>query len=531
MNLSKQLNEPMTKEYLNSQYNRIFCCKEFDRFDVGTIVTDSLVSLIENVENSITEACDKKLLREFVAEKLFEELEKHTPDVHSAGYLEFSKKVDAFLFCYKLFLNVTEDDFDSKELYEKICKCKNNAKSRKDFSFLPQVIVSLTSFPGRIEKIYQALNSVFTQTFKPDRIILWLAEEQFPTKELPQSLTDYTKLGLEIRWCKEDLRSHKKYFYVMQENPKSLIIVVDDDLIYDSMMVETLVTSYLHFPYAVSAARTHLMKMGEDGKIAPYMQWGNEFSGILGKPSMQLFSTSGAGTLYPPECMDKELFNMENIRLLAPNADDLWFKIMQVKKGTPVVLAKRNEKLVYVPGSQEIGLRHDNRENHGNDIQLAKLLSVYDTDGDLLKEIFKDNYSTDSCVIGVDIVQNNDYGLLDSVGRYLTAAEKAQKENNLLKNKNTELNKRCNELKQYTDDNFVKDYYKYKKESEILSAKLTASENKNKKLSAEIKDIKSSLSFKAGRIITFVPRKLRGAVRCLRDNGLVYTIKRIVGGK
>ena len=47
----------------------------------------------------------------------------------------------------------------------------------------PQYIVSLTSFPARINTAHLAINTLLQQTFKPDRIILWLASEQFAKKE------------------------------------------------------------------------------------------------------------------------------------------------------------------------------------------------------------------------------------------------------------------------------------------------------------------------------------------------------------
>ena len=45
-----------------------------------------------------------------------------------------------------------------------------------------------------------------------------------------------------------------------------------------------------------------------------------------------------------------------------------------------------------------------------------------------------------------------------------------------------------------------------------------------------ILSLKNSVSFKIGRFLTWLPRKIRGGYRCLRDNGLVYTIK-IIGKK
>ena len=40
--------------------------------------------------------------------------------------------------------------------------------------------------------------------------------------------------------------------------------------------------------------------------------------------------------------------------------------------------------------------------------------------------------------------------------------------------------------------------------------------------------IRSSVSYKAGRLITFIPRKLRGGVRCVKENGWRYTANRLL---
>lgn len=46
--------------------------------------------------------------------------------------------------------------------------------------------------------------------------------------------------------------------------------------------------------------------------------------------------------------------------------------------------------------------------------------------------------------------------------------------------------------------------------------------------SKEVEKILSSKSYKIGRIITFVPRKIRGGVRCFREHGLSYTWDRFL---
>ena len=44
----------------------------------------------------------------------------------------------------------------------------------------------------------------------------------------------------------------------------------------------------------------------------------------------------------------------------------------------------------------------------------------------------------------------------------------------------------------------------------------------------EIDSLKNSISYRVGLIVTFLPRKLRGGIRCLQENGLAYTGRRLL---
>jgi hypothetical protein len=48
---------------------------------------------------------------------------------------------------------------------------------------IDNLIVSLTSFPGRIDEIQYTIFSLLDQNVLPEKIILWLAENEFPKKE------------------------------------------------------------------------------------------------------------------------------------------------------------------------------------------------------------------------------------------------------------------------------------------------------------------------------------------------------------
>ena len=64
--------------------------------------------------------------------------------------------------------------------------------------FMQKVIVSLTSYPRRINTIYKVLDSIIQQTVLPDKIILYLSESEFRGFTDMPDLGKYEKYGFEI---------------------------------------------------------------------------------------------------------------------------------------------------------------------------------------------------------------------------------------------------------------------------------------------------------------------------------------------
>lgn len=111
-----------------------------------------------------------------------------------------------------------------------------------------KIIVSLTSYPKRIDTIWLTITSLFKQSMKPDLIVLWLAKSQFKTlDDLPESLKRLQKYGLQIKLC-DDLKSHKKYYYALKEFNEDIVILADDDMFYPNDTVETLYKMHLKYP-------------------------------------------------------------------------------------------------------------------------------------------------------------------------------------------------------------------------------------------------------------------------------------------
>ena len=139
-----------------------------------------------------------------------------------------------------------------------------------------KVIVSLTSYPGRINFVPETIKTMLLQTYKPDMIILWLGEEKFPNQKLPPVYEKLRKCGVNI-FFRPDLKSHTKYFYAMQEYPNDIIITVDDDSYYENTLVEKLMNSYFDNPDKVSALRTHKIRFNNDFTLKNYSEWIYEY--------------------------------------------------------------------------------------------------------------------------------------------------------------------------------------------------------------------------------------------------------------
>lgn len=270
-------------------------------------------------------------------------------------------------------------------LYRKVSKWENKAIRKfsiddfhlNDKARNEKIIVSLTSYSKRINSVGYAIKSLFRQTVLPDRIILWLAEEERENLVLPDLLKDLCDKGLEIRFC-ENLRSHKKYYFALKEQKENeLVITYDDDIIYPEDSIERLYKKHLAFPDCIVCNRAEEVEI-KDGKLAPYERWHVHSSVGVKKPSARLFPSTGGGTLYPFKCLDKEVFNVDAIREYAFSVDDLWIGFMAAKSGVKFIKTRKNYKpFSTIQESQVVGLQQENCFSGGNDKAIAVLSEKY----------------------------------------------------------------------------------------------------------------------------------------------------------
>src|SRR5690554_970357 len=239
------------------------------------------------------------------------------------------------------------------------------------------IVVSLTSFPARIDVVYLTIKSMLYQTKRPQKIVLWLGKEKFPKGQnvLPNSLLELIPLGLEIEFC-EDIGAHTKYFYAFQKYPEKLIVTVDDDIIYPKNLLEILLETHNKYSNCVIANRVRYMQM-ENSNFKPYRKWKiNRLK--INNPSKRIIATGVGGVLYQPKFFLKSFFDVEGIRETNCFGDDIWLKAGQIENNVPVAFTNYYFKqFMEIPDSQKESLYATNVFEADNDRQIKEVFKYF----------------------------------------------------------------------------------------------------------------------------------------------------------
>lgn len=241
------------------------------------------------------------------------------------------------------------------------------------------IIVSLTTFPLRIGKVWMVVDSMFHQQMPPDKVCLYLAKEEFPEGKtsLPKRLLGYEKLGLEIIFVDDNLKPHNKYFYALQEFKDSYVITIDDDMYYHNNLIINLWETHLKNPDCVCANKSDVITFDEKGNFMPYEKWETPLYEI--KPSLLNIAMGYEGVLYPTKLFEHAdvMFNTDLIKRLSPKADDLWLKALQLYYGISVANGKYFCFTINLPGTQGVSLMASNCGTQNLNDQQWKALSKH----------------------------------------------------------------------------------------------------------------------------------------------------------
>ncbi|MDT0500971.1 MULTISPECIES: hypothetical protein [unclassified Halomonas] len=236
-----------------------------------------------------------------------------------------------------------------------------------------EIVVSLTTYSKRIHDVYLVLETISQQTVLPNRVILWLAEDEFDFNDLPISITSRVSFGLEVRFC-SDIRSYKKIIPTIESFPNSVIITLDDDVLYPRDTIEILLRSHKKNPNAIIGNRAHEITY-KKGKIRPYRKWAKETNDNNGN----IFLTGSGAILYPPGSLYKDVAKKEIFTDICPYADDVWLFFMAKLNGTEIINVQGRDfkDFIEISNSYVVGLNKLNVDRGYNDKQIANVMSFY----------------------------------------------------------------------------------------------------------------------------------------------------------
>ncbi len=107
-----------------------------------------------------------------------------------------------------------------------------------------RIIVSLTTYSKRISNIPAVLDTIFSQTLKPDLVVLNLAFEEL----IPEDVQNYIEShNIEVNRV-PDTKVYKKLIPTLKRFPNDCIITIDDDFLYPEGMIEEFMSIHNIWP-------------------------------------------------------------------------------------------------------------------------------------------------------------------------------------------------------------------------------------------------------------------------------------------
>ena len=222
-------------------------------------------------------------------------------------------------------------------MHSKVFYLKNRTLNFRFTMQKKKIIVSLTSFPVALPFAAKAIQSILDGSVLPDKIVLYLTTNQFPSGKIPsniKALLSATSI-FEVRFCNEIIRSYTKLIPAIQDFPNEIIVTIDDDVRYHRNMLKCLLSRHKKYPNAIIGHRVRRIKLN-----AKYRKWKcyKRVSLLTHsfKPSFRNLQTGVGGVLYPPKSLSKEMLKPDLFMRLAPTVDDIWFWAAAVANGTKI---------------------------------------------------------------------------------------------------------------------------------------------------------------------------------------------------
>ncbi|NEX22621.1 hypothetical protein G3480_20315 [Thiorhodococcus mannitoliphagus] len=216
-----------------------------------------------------------------------------------------------------------------------------------------------------------SIQSLLRQTIKPDLFLINLSDKAFNSfadfyQYIPDSI-DHAQIKINFV---EDVGPHTKLLPALDYAAENdLIVTVDDDVIYSERLLEDLLRITREKSDTICCTRARLISRGRRGQFLNYNSWPNIKSPA---EALNILPLGVGGVAYRKKFFDMAFLIDEAFKMLAPNADDLWFRAASLIPKTPVYvepgLDSYNMPIRHKLGLDQINLKRVSENNEATAI-------------------------------------------------------------------------------------------------------------------------------------------------------------------
>lgn len=248
-------------------------------------------------------------------------------NVKKQGIGPVTFNVNEFLVTFK---KIIENNYKLEAEYvqrrkEQIAFVKDANNSERCFNAISKlvkakqrIIVTMTSWLGRINNVANVLKTILNQTILPDNIFLNLSKEEFKNKTLPSELITFVKANplIIINWVDgPNTKPFKKIFPILKYiNDDDIIINIDDDMLFPKTFIESRIKDFRKYKTCISGIQSKPINGYAGGLLPEVRHW------------------MGAGSVY-----QKKMFNnwekILNEDIIKTNHDDAFYCFMSWLNG------------------------------------------------------------------------------------------------------------------------------------------------------------------------------------------------------
>lgn len=232
-------------------------------------------------------------------------------------------------------------------IYKKYSLLANTSHNDIPLDKNSSFVISVASYPGRIQFIPAVFESLARQTVLPRHAYLVLAEEEWPNRRVPNYISYMNERGIEIVWTKNNPYAVKMLVPIIEKHPDLGVITFGDDMIYTPNIIKDAVyANRLNCNCIVGQIGRKLYRKGN--KLG--MMFREQGIADPQTPSSQVY-LMGCGTYYPPKSLHEKVTDLNAITKIVPGrGSDIWFWAAAVAAGTEqVCLGKKADKGLWIP--------------------------------------------------------------------------------------------------------------------------------------------------------------------------------------